>query len=127
MSFDEAAATGVGVLTAFDGIFHHMGLPLPDPENLPEPKNEWALVFGGASAVGRFAVQTLKVCGYKVVTTCSAKSSTVRSPFHCSGHKQDVYLTLARFLSGSAQMLLWITLKMRTILWPKSNVLRETS
>ncbi|KAF2476924.1 GroES-like protein [Lindgomyces ingoldianus] len=70
----QASTTGVGVLTAFLGVFDCLKIPLVDPDNLPSPKNEWALVFGGASSVGKFAVQTLKACGYKVVTTCSAKS-----------------------------------------------------
>ena len=77
LSFAQASATGAGILTAFDGIFDGLKLPLVDAENLPEAKNEWVLVFGGASTVGKFAVQTLKLCGYKVVTTCSAKSFEV--------------------------------------------------
>ncbi|KAF2001804.1 GroES-like protein [Amniculicola lignicola CBS 123094] len=74
ITLPQAAATGVGVLTAFLGIFAGLKIPLVDPANLPAPTGEWVLVFGGASSVGKFAVQTLKVAGYKVATTCSEKS-----------------------------------------------------
>lgn len=75
----EASTAGVGVITAFLGIFDGLNIPLVDPDNLPSAKDEWVLVFGGASAVGKFAVQTLKAAGYKVATTCSAKSFEVSS------------------------------------------------
>ncbi|KAF2680421.1 GroES-like protein [Lentithecium fluviatile CBS 122367] len=74
INFAQAATTGAGILTAFEGAFDVLKLPLLDPDNLPEAKDEWALVFGGAGTVGKFAVQTLKLSGFRVVTTCSAKS-----------------------------------------------------
>jgi len=77
LNFAQACATGVGILTAFEGVFNTLNLPLLDPENLPDGRDEWVLVFGGASTVGKFAVQALKLSGYKVVTTCSAKSIEV--------------------------------------------------
>lgn len=70
----QGATIGSGSLTAFEGAFHGLKIPFIDPENLPAAKDEWVLVFGGASAVGKFSVQTLKACGYKVATTCSTKS-----------------------------------------------------
>ncbi|ORY02267.1 chaperonin 10-like protein [Clohesyomyces aquaticus] len=74
ITLPQAATVGAGSLTAFLGAFDCLKLPLVDPENLPAPKDEWVLVFGGASSVGKNAVQTFKACGYKVVTTCSQKS-----------------------------------------------------
>ncbi|KAF2183206.1 GroES-like protein [Zopfia rhizophila CBS 207.26] len=74
ITFAQASTVGVGALTAFLGIFWGLKIPLLDPENFPGEKDEWVLVFGGASSVGKFAVQTLKACGYRVITTCSAKS-----------------------------------------------------
>ena len=74
----QSATIGSGSITAFSGIFDGLKIQLIDPENLPDPKDEWVLVFGGASSVGKCAVQTLKAAGYKVVTTCSAKSFDVR-------------------------------------------------
>lgn len=74
VSFVQACTIGAGILTAFEGVFNALKIPLLDPDNLPEAKDEWVLVFGGASTVGKFAVQTLKLSGYKVVTTGSSKS-----------------------------------------------------
>jgi NADPH:quinone reductase-like Zn-dependent oxidoreductase len=66
------------VQTACLGVFNGLNIPLPDAANLPAPSNEWALVLGGASSVGKIAVQLLKVAGYKVVASCSASSADVR-------------------------------------------------
>lgn len=76
----QASATGAGLLTAVLGIFDHLHVPLLSPSNLPAPnsRNEWALVFGGAGSVGQFAVQFLKLSGFKVIVTCSPKSNAVR-------------------------------------------------
>ncbi|CAO2653380.1 Nn.00g027910.m01.CDS01 [Neocucurbitaria sp. VM-36] len=76
MTFAQASASGVGILTACLGVVSGLKVPLPDPAGLaaPTPRDEWALVFGGAGSVGQFAVQLLKGAGFKVVTTCSAKS-----------------------------------------------------
>lgn len=95
ITLPEAATAGVGILTAFLGIFDGLKIPLIDPENLPAPKDQWVLIFGGASSVGKAAVQTLKACGYKVVTTCSEKSFEVHQPsFPCiSINLADTILT----------------------------------
>ncbi|KAF2728016.1 GroES-like protein [Polyplosphaeria fusca] len=77
ITLPQAATIGSGALTAFMGVFDGLRVPLLDPSHLPSPKNEWALVFGGASSVGKFAVQTLKAAGYKVATTASAKSTSL--------------------------------------------------
>ncbi|PCH00148.1 Polyketide synthase, enoylreductase [Penicillium occitanis (nom. inval.)] len=74
LSLAQAATIGVGVETAALGIFPGCNIPLPDVDNLPGPKNEWAVVLGGASNVGRFAVQLFKLLGYKVIASCSTKS-----------------------------------------------------
>lgn len=81
LSLASAATVTVGVLTAFLGIFGELGIGI---EGLEEGKGagngKWVVVFGGAGAVGRFAVQTFKLVGYKVLTTASTKSSEVSYP-----------------------------------------------
>ncbi|KAJ4360844.1 uncharacterized protein N0V89_001411 [Didymosphaeria variabile] len=71
----QASTVAVGALTAFLGVFGELGISI---EGLEEGKGEgegkWVIVFGGAGAVGRYAVQTLKLAGYKVVASCSAGS-----------------------------------------------------
>ncbi|KAF2107453.1 chaperonin 10-like protein [Lophiotrema nucula] len=74
ITLPQAATIGCGTTTAFLGVFDGLKVPLVDHENLPALRDEWVLVFGGASSVGKFAVQALKVAGYKVATTCSARS-----------------------------------------------------
>ncbi|KAF2267843.1 GroES-like protein [Lojkania enalia] len=77
----QAATIGVGAFTAFLGVFDALKIPLIDPDNLPAAKDEWALVFGGASSVGKFAVQAFRTAGYKVATTCSPKSFELLKSF----------------------------------------------
>lgn len=77
ISLAQASASGVGILTASLGVFQGLKVPYPKPSALSNPVDEWALVFGGAGSVGQFAVQLLKISGYKVVTTCSTKSAEV--------------------------------------------------
>lgn len=78
ISLAQASASGVGLLTASLGVFDGLQVPLPNASSLPDTRGEWALVFGGAGSVGQFAVQLLKVSGFKVVATCSTKSFDVR-------------------------------------------------
>jgi NADPH:quinone reductase-like Zn-dependent oxidoreductase len=80
INFAQASTAGSSVLTAFLGVFNGLKVPLLDPDHLPKQNDEWALVFGGSSSVGKFAVQALKLAGYRVVSTGSAKSFGVRLP-----------------------------------------------
>lgn len=74
----EAATVGVGLYTACLGVFGGLNIPVPnDPKNLPTGNDEWVLVLGGSSSVGKFAVQLLKALGYKVLATASPKSGEV--------------------------------------------------
>jgi NADPH:quinone reductase-like Zn-dependent oxidoreductase len=81
LSLEHAGGMGVGLLTAAEGVFSCLGLPLP-PSDASTPKLDpteqpWALVLGGASSVGFNAVQLLLACGLRVVTTCSPRSSAL--------------------------------------------------
>ena len=71
----EAATLGVGSETACLGLFDGLKLGLPDPKNLPEAKDEWIIILGGASSVGKCAIQLAKAAGYKVASSCSGKSA----------------------------------------------------
>ena len=80
------------------GVFRGLGIKLPDPKALPEVKDEWVVILGGAGSVGQYAVQVrdmpnncsslycmfnieavqlAKLSGYKVVATCSQKNASV--------------------------------------------------
>lgn len=81
ISTPEAATVGVGFYTACLGIFGGLNIAIPDDmKSVSDAKGEWVLVLGGSSSVGKFAVQLLKALGYKVLVTCSPKSSDVRVP-----------------------------------------------
>lgn len=43
--------------TAGLGVFRGLGIKLPDPKALPEVKDEWVVILGGAGSVGQYAVQ----------------------------------------------------------------------
>jgi len=77
ISLAQAATVGVGFYSACLGVFHGLHIPVPSPDSLPAPSGEWAVITGGASSVGKYAVQLLKALGFKVVTTCSANSAQV--------------------------------------------------
>lgn len=66
--------------TAALGVLSGCNLTLPDPENLPSAKDDWALVLGGSSNVGRFGIQLFKTCGYRVIASCSTQSAEVSFP-----------------------------------------------
>jgi NADPH:quinone reductase-like Zn-dependent oxidoreductase len=77
MSLDKACTLGVATYTASLGLFKELNLPVPKPGENPAAKDEWLLVFGGASSVGKAAVQIAKSLGYKVITTGSTGSAEV--------------------------------------------------
>lgn len=49
-----------GEKTASLGLFNGLRIPLPDPKALPEAKDEWILILGGAGSVGQYAIQVRK-------------------------------------------------------------------
>ena len=77
ISPQQAATVGVGALTACLGLFNGLGLEVPKDvaTGLPAEKDEWIVILGGASSVGKFAVQIAVACGFKVVASCSAASA----------------------------------------------------
>ena len=58
MSFEEAAALGVGVVTCGQGLFQQMGLNLPSQ---PDTARDTVLIYGGSSATGTLGIQFAKL------------------------------------------------------------------
>ncbi|TBU65354.1 GroES-like protein [Dichomitus squalens] len=73
LSHEEAATFGCAFWTAVQALYHPTRLGLVEPP-ARAPKAEWVLVYGGSSAVGQFAIQLLRLSGYKVVTTASPRN-----------------------------------------------------
>lgn len=77
-SFEEAAQLGVAPLTALQCL--HETLELPSPFESEATKRPLAqsqrtiLIWGGASAVGQYAIQFAKLGGLRVVTTASSRN-----------------------------------------------------
>ncbi len=72
LSFAEAAAIPLTVLTAWEGMIEGCGVPT---EPRPGP-TKVALVVGGAGGVGSIGIQLLsRVCGLRVVATASRPQS----------------------------------------------------
>ncbi len=74
-SFEEAAQLGVAPLTALQCL--HMTLELPSPfeaKSTAEQPQRTILIWGGASAVGQYAIQFAKLGGLRVLTTASSKN-----------------------------------------------------
>lgn len=69
-SFEEGAIFPLAVLTALSG-WTTIGIPL-DTKYTPQDKQA-VLIWGGASSVGTFAVQSAKSMGFTVYTTASPK------------------------------------------------------
>ncbi|KAL3456025.1 chaperonin 10-like protein [Aspergillus heterothallicus] len=70
LSFEEGAVFPMGVLTALTA-WTTIGIPL-DTRFAPENKQA-VLIWGGASSVGSFAVQSAKSLGFTVYATASPK------------------------------------------------------
>ena len=75
-SFQDAATLGVGTYTACLGLLQGLKLELPSHDT-PTPKDEWVVVLGGAGSIGQYSIQIAKALGYKVVASCSKKTSSL--------------------------------------------------
>jgi len=74
-SFEEAAQLGVAPITALQCLYETLGLPSPfEARPTAEQPRRTILIWGGASAVGQYAIQFAKLCGLRVLTTASSKN-----------------------------------------------------
>lgn len=78
MPFTEATSFGVGYLTSVLALHFHCKVPSP-PDVVKS--SEFALVWGASSSCGLFAVQILKLAGYRVIGVCSPRNFNVSCMF----------------------------------------------
>ncbi|KAJ5682113.1 Polyketide synthase enoylreductase [Penicillium maclennaniae] len=64
------SCTGIATL----GIALFWSLQLPGNLDEPSIKAEDVLVYGGSSTIGLLAIQMVKLCGHRVITTCSPRN-----------------------------------------------------
>ena len=76
MSFAVGASMPLRTATAALALFHSLGLPseLLDEQHKKQGESFDVLVYGGATSTGTMAIQLLKMCGLRVITTCSPKN-----------------------------------------------------
>ncbi|EEA23573.1 hypothetical protein TMatcc_002450 [Talaromyces marneffei ATCC 18224] len=75
VTYDMAAVIPLGIATAASGLFTDDQLKLDLPTSPAKPKkDEWVLLWSGASSVGSNAIQLAVAAGYHVITTCSPKN-----------------------------------------------------
>ncbi|KAF9462238.1 dehydrogenase [Collybia nuda] len=71
LSYEEASGVSMAGLTACQALWQNQNLPTPlKPISQPFP----ILIWGGATAVGQFAIQLAKLSGLQVITTASPKN-----------------------------------------------------
>lgn len=75
LPYEKAAVIPLGIATAASGLFTDDQLKLDLPTSPAKPKkDEWVLLWSGASSVGSNAIQLAVAAGYRVITTCSPKN-----------------------------------------------------
>lgn len=70
---EMGATVGVGLLTACLGLVS--GLKIELAEKKIDENSKWVIILGAAGGVGQFSVQVAKICGYKVLASCSPSNN----------------------------------------------------
>ncbi len=71
LDYAEAAALPLTAITAWEGLFHRLGVGLTPAEN----EGKTLLVIGAAGGVGSIAIQLAKYAGLRVIGTASREES----------------------------------------------------
>ncbi len=74
VSYAEAAVVPLGLTTAATGLFQSDLLALDLPGGETKSRDQWVIIWGGATSVGCNAIQLAAAAGYRVVTTASPKN-----------------------------------------------------
>ncbi|KAM0208056.1 hypothetical protein ACHAQI_007338 [Fusarium lateritium] len=77
LSVEERCTVGAGLLTASLCLFAGTDLELPEEGVKASGKVEWVVILGGSGSVGQYAVQIAKLCGYKVLASCSPSKASI--------------------------------------------------
>ncbi|KAH9932578.1 GroES-like protein [Fomitopsis serialis] len=73
LGFAEAATLGFVLILAVQALYHPTRLALAElPSKLQQGSEEWVFVYGGSTSVGQYAIQLLRLSGYKSATVCSS-------------------------------------------------------
>jgi NADPH:quinone reductase len=104
ISFEEAATLPLSGMTACLALYQHLKLPLPwDP--VVAPKTLPVLIYGGASAVGAYALQFAKLSGLSPIITVAGNGQDFVRSLNVADHiidyrHEDVPLRIKEVLQG---------------------------
>jgi NADPH:quinone reductase len=88
ISFEEAATLPLSGMTACLALYQHLKLPLPwDP--VISPKKIPVLIYGGASAVGAYALQFAKLSGLSPIITVAGNGQDFVRSLNVADHIID--------------------------------------
>lgn len=79
VSFEAAAGLPLSFMTAALALHQYIGIPLPwanpEDEGVKEAKERPLLIYGGATAVGAYAIQLARLSGIKTVITVAGSGA----------------------------------------------------
>jgi NADPH:quinone reductase-like Zn-dependent oxidoreductase len=107
ISFESGAGLPLAFITAAIGLYQMLGLPLP---TTPGVKDQAVLIYGGASAVGAFALKLAKLSGIKTIITVAGSGIDFVKSLDAATHiidyrKGAVPEQIAEALESSGQKL----------------------
>lgn len=80
MTFEDAAATGVTVLTTGRCLYQKLDITMPSSADILAGQDQQILIYGGSTAMGTMLIQFATLSGFQVMTTCSSQNfNLVRS------------------------------------------------
>jgi NADPH:quinone reductase-like Zn-dependent oxidoreductase len=86
ISFEAGAGLPLSFMTAALGLYQHLHMPLP---TIPGNKNIPILIYGGASAVGAYALQLAKLSGLGPIITVAGSGIDFVQSLNAATHIVD--------------------------------------
>ncbi|KIJ54529.1 hypothetical protein M422DRAFT_240596 [Sphaerobolus stellatus SS14] len=114
ISFEEAATIPVGLMTTSVGFYlseeqRGVGLTPPWQGGEGKYKGQAIVIFGGASSVGQFAIQSARLSGFSpIITTASLHNADLLKSLgatHVIDRKADVAAEVKRILPESPKII----------------------
>lgn len=88
VKFEEGATIPLAAMTAALALYQHLGLPVPWSTN-GDAKGTPVLIYGGASAVGAFALKFAKLSGFSPIITVAGNGIDFVQSLNAATHIVD--------------------------------------
>ncbi|BFZ55549.1 hypothetical protein PYCC9005_002590 [Savitreella phatthalungensis] len=80
VSFEQAAALGVGFVSAYASLYDSMRIPIEPSASVGDKgQRDWILIWGGATVTGLLAGQLARHSGLRVITASSPRNFQILS------------------------------------------------